>query len=230
MMEWLRIPPLLLAFVTGFATGFVSSIPVGPINVTIVHEGAQRGFRWAFFIGLGAVTMESIYSFVGFTGFSELFTSKLLRSCLELVSFILVLYLGIQFLKAKKLTVNPESVERLEERIEERFHHPTAFLTGFIRVLANPAILLFWITISASFISHELVAPTLRSKGACVLGVGCGALSWFTILSYGVSLGHGKFSDRTLLRLSHVSGVFMLGMAVIIGYKLVLLLWRAHHQ
>ncbi|HEY1173422.1 MAG TPA: LysE family translocator [Verrucomicrobiae bacterium] len=221
---------MLLAFVTGFATGFISSIPVGPINVTIVQEGAQRGFRWAFFIGLGAVVMESIYSFVGFTGFSELFTSKLLRSCLELVSFILVLYLGIQFLRAKKLSVNPESVERLEERIERKIHHPTAFLTGFIRVLANPAILLFWITISASFISHELVAPTLRSKASCVLGVACGALSWFTILSYGVSLGHGKFSDRTLLRLSHVSGVFMLGMAVIIAYKLVLLLWRAHHQ
>lgn len=225
-MDWLTIPPLVLAFITGFATGFVSSIPVGPINVTIVHEGAQRGFRWAFFIGLGAVTMESIYSFVGFTGFSELFSSKLMRSCLELISFILVLYLGVQFLRAKQLTVNPQSVERLEER----FHHPTAFLTGFIRVLANPAILLFWITISATFISHELVAPTLRSKFTCVLGVASGALVWFTILSYGVSLGHGKFSDRTLLRLSHVSGVFLLGMALVIGYKLVLLLGRAHHQ
>jgi len=229
-MEWLNIPPLLLAFITGFATGFVSSIPVGPINVTIVQEGAQRGFRWAFFIGLGAVTMESIYSFVGFTGFSELFGSKWLRSCLELVSFILVLYLGVQFLRAKQLTVNPQSVERLEERLEERFHHPTAFFTGFIRVLANPAILLFWVTISATFISHEWVAPTLRSKFSCVFGVACGALTWFTILSYGVSLGHGKFSARTLLRLSHVSGVFLLGMALVIGYKLVLLLGRAHHQ
>ncbi len=229
-MDWLTIPPLLLAFITGLGTGFISSIPVGPINVTIVQEGAQRGFRWAFFIGLGAVVMESIYSFIGFTGFSELFTSPKLRSCLELVSFVLVLYLGIQFLRAKKLTVNPQSVERLEERLEERFHHPTAFMTGFVRVLANPAILLFWVTISASFISHELVAPSLRSKFACVLGVASGALAWFTILSYGVSLGHGKFSDRTLLRLSHVSGVFMLGMAAILAYKIVLLLWRAHHQ
>lgn len=223
-MDWLRIPPILLAFITGFATGFVSSIPVGPINVTIVHEGAQRGFRWAFFIGLGAVIMESIYSFVGFAGFSGLFDSKFIRSCLQLVSFILVLYLGVQFLRAKRLTVNPASVDKLEERL----HHPTAFFTGFIRVLANPAILLFWIAISATFINYELVAPTLQSKSSCVLGVACGALTWFTILSYGVSLGHGKFSDRTLLRLSHVSGIFMLGMAVILAYKIVLLLWRAH--
>jgi threonine/homoserine/homoserine lactone efflux protein len=222
-MDWLRIPPMLLAFITGFATGFVSSIPVGPINVTIVHEGAQRGFRWAFFIGLGAVTMESIYSFVGFTGFSELFDSKIMRAIVELISFILVLYLGVQFLRAKQLSENPRSVERLEERL----HHPAAFFTGFIRVLANPAILLFWITISATFITHEWVAPNVRSKLACVFGVACGALTWFTMLSYGVSLGKGKFSDRTLLRLSHASGVFLLGMAVVIGYKLVLLLLRA---
>ncbi len=223
-MDWLRIPPMLLAFITGFATGFVSSIPVGPINVTIVHEGAQRGFRWAFFIGLGAVVMESVYALVGFTGFSELFQSQPMQIIVKLVSFALVFYLGMQFLRAPQLTTNPRSAERLEEKL----HHPTAFLTGFIRVLANPAILLFWITISALFTSHELVAPTLGSKFSCVLGVASGALTWFTMLSYGVSLGHGKFSDRTLLRLSHVSGIFLLGMAAVIGYKLVLLLWRAH--
>lgn len=222
-MEWLNIPPLLLAFITGFATGFISSIPVGPINVTIVHEGATRGFRWAFFIGLGAVVMECIYSFIGFAGFSELFTSKLMRACIELVSFILVLYLGIQFMRAKELPQNPKSVEKIEERL----NHPAAFFTGFIRVLANPAVLLFWITISATFISHEWVEPTWRGKSFCVAGVGCGALSWFTLLSYGVSLGHGKFSDRTLLRLSHISGICLLGMALIIGYRLVFLLLRA---
>jgi len=222
-MEWLNIPPLLLAFITGFATGFISSIPVGPINVTIVHEGATRGFRWAFFIGLGAVVMECIYSFIGFAGFSELFTSKLMRACIELVSFILVLYLGIQFMRAKELPQNPKSVEKIEERL----NHPAAFFTGFIRVLANPAVLLFWITISATFISHEWVEPTWQGKSFCVAGVGCGALSWFTLLSYGVSLGHGKFSDRTLLRLSHISGICLLGMALIIGYRLVFLLLRA---
>lgn len=222
-MDWLRIPPLLLAFITGFATGFISSIPVGPINVTIVHEGAQKGFRWAFFIGLGAVTMEAIYSFIGFAGFSELFAAKFWRACIELVSFVLVLYLGIKFLRSEHLTENPKAVERLEERL----HHPAAFMTGFIRVLANPAVLLFWITISATFISHEWVAPTLRSKLTCVLGVVAGALSWFTTLSYGVSLGKGKFSDRTLLRLSHYSGIFLIGMAVLIAYRIILLLWKA---
>ena len=223
-MEGLNISPLLLAFITGFATGFISSIPVGPINVTIVHEGAKRGFRWAFFIGLGAVTMECIYSYIGFAGFSELFTNnKILRASIELISFILVLYLGIQFMRAKELSTNPKTVEKIEEKL----NHPAAFLTGFIRVLANPAVLLFWITISATFITHEWVEATWKGKSLCVLGVGCGALTWFTLLSYVMSLGHGKFSDRTLLRLSHISGICLLVMAVVMGGRLVSLLLRA---
>src|SRR2546422_7923188 len=37
----------LLAVMTGFLSGFIISIPVGPINLTIINEGARRGFAWA---------------------------------------------------------------------------------------------------------------------------------------------------------------------------------------
>ena len=38
----------LVAAFWGFASGFLVSIPVGPINISIVNEGARRGFGWAF--------------------------------------------------------------------------------------------------------------------------------------------------------------------------------------
>ena len=37
-----------------------SAISVGPINLTILNEGSQRGFKWALLIGLGASVMEVI--------------------------------------------------------------------------------------------------------------------------------------------------------------------------
>jgi threonine/homoserine/homoserine lactone efflux protein len=36
----------LTAGITGLVAGFLVSIPVGPINLTIVNEGARRGFKW----------------------------------------------------------------------------------------------------------------------------------------------------------------------------------------
>jgi len=35
--------------------------PGGPINLTIMNEGARRGFKHAALVGLGASTMEIIY-------------------------------------------------------------------------------------------------------------------------------------------------------------------------
>ena len=38
------LPPTVVAALTGFLSGFLLSVPVGPINLTILNEGARRGF------------------------------------------------------------------------------------------------------------------------------------------------------------------------------------------
>src|SRR6266567_4216253 len=213
----------LIAAFTGFASGFLVSIPVGPINISIVNEGARRGFGWAFLIGLGATIMEVIYCAIAFAGFTPLFDSRVVKATMELVSFLLMMFLGVKYLLAHSLPATSKSIET----VEHRFHPHTAFWTGFVRCLGNPNVLLFWITISATFISHEWMEDTWQSKGACLLGVALGSLLWFTLLSYLVSRGHGKFSTNTLLRMSQFSGGSALVVAIVTGVELVRLL--AHH-
>ena len=213
----------LLTVLTGLFFGFVVSIPVGPINISIVNEGARRGFGWAFLIGLGATIMEVIYCAIAFAGFTQMFDSRWIKATMELVSFLLMLFLGVKYLLARSLPSTTRSIETVEHRL----HPHTAFWTGFVRCLCNPGVLLFWITFSATFISHEWMDNTWRSKAACVGGAALGCFSWFTLLSYLVSRGHGKFSTNTLLRMSHVSGACMLVLAIVIGVRLVRLLM--HH-
>src|SRR4029079_804038 len=62
------LPPTLTAILAGFLSGFVVSVPVGPVNLTILNEGARRGFKWAALIGLGATFMEVLYCILAFTG------------------------------------------------------------------------------------------------------------------------------------------------------------------
>jgi|SRR6266540_2760418 len=207
----------------GFAFGFLASIPVGPINISIVNEGACRGFGWAFLIGLGATTMEVIYCAIAFAGFTQLFDSRWIKATMELVSFLLMLFLGIKYLLAHSLPATTRSIESVEHRL----HPHTAFWTGFVRCLGNPGVLLWWITISATFISHEWMEDAWQSKGACVAGVALGCFLWFTLLSYLVSRGHGRFSTNTLLRMSQFSGASVLAVALVIGVRLVRML--AHH-
>src|SRR5690348_14185133 len=97
------ISPLLLAGLTGFLSGLLLSIPVGPVNLTIMNEGARRGFRWAVLIGLGATVMEVIYCFVAFTGFASFFTRGYVKAAMELFSFVFMLFLGFKFLLIKSV-------------------------------------------------------------------------------------------------------------------------------
>ncbi len=212
--------PFLESLLTGLISGFLVSIPVGPINVTIIHEGVERGFRWAFFIGAGSVLMEAIYCAIGFAGFSELFTSDIARAVLQLASFALMSYLGCKYLFAKEVKTSSRSADRIEDRL----HPHTAFMTGFVRTLGNPGVLLLWVALSATFLSHEWVDPNWTSKSLCIAGVAAGGLAWFTLLSYVVSVGQRHLSDKAMLNMTRGAGGMLLMAAVALGYKLALLL------
>ena len=212
-----ELPPTLSAVSTGFLFGLILSIPVGPVNLTIMNEGARRGFRWALLIGLGATVMEVIYCAIAFTGFASLFGNRILKATMELFSFAFMLYLGIRFLVAKSIP----AMNRIEERIEEKLHPHSAFMIGFVRVMGNPGVLLFWIILAANFISREWVEPNERGKLACIAGVALGTGLWFFGLSYAVSLGHRKLSERTLLRMERFSGIGLLGLALIHGANII---------
>lgn len=211
---------LLTAFIAGFISGFIVCIPVGPINITIINEGARRGFIWAMLIGIGAMVMDLIYCGIAFAGFSSLFTSRMIRATMELLSFLLMVWLGIKYLLARSLPATTPTVEK----VEHRFHPHTAFWIGFVRVLGNPAVLLFWITVSATFLSHRWIEDNIVSKSVCVLGTFCGGIVWFILLSYLVSRGHGKFSTTTLVRMSHISGATLLAAGLFMGYRLIKML------
>ena len=212
--------PHLSAAMLGFVAGFVASMPGGPVNATILGESAAKGIRWALFVGLGAVLMEAVYCAVAFAGFSQLFESRLVRATMELASFILMLWLGIRYLRGVPIPGENRGLAL----VEHRFHPHTAFWTGFLRVLGNPGILLLWITVTATFTAREWLHGDWPSRWLFVAGVSAGAFLWFLTLAWGVTRGHGRVSPRTLRRLSQGSGVLLLGVAVAVGVRLVRLL------
>jgi threonine/homoserine/homoserine lactone efflux protein len=218
-----ELPPILLAGLTGFISGFLLCIPVGPINLTIINEGARRGFLWAALIGLGASAMEVIYCTLAFTGFSSFVSNKYIKAALEVFSFVFMLYLGVKFLLAKTVTAPihiSNAADKIENRIGAKLHPHSAFFTGLVRVMANPGVLLLWVFLAVYFMARDWVQPDWQSKVACIGGVAASTTIWFVGLSWGVSRGHGKFSEKTLLRMEHFSGLCLLGMGLIHGARI----------
>jgi len=217
--------PILLAGLTGYViAAMFSSIPVGPINLTILNEGACRGFRWAFMIGLGAATMEVIYCAISFTGFSTLFADILVKAIMQLFTCLFLLFIGFKFLNAQTVNVPTKldsASKKIEAKLDTKLHPHSAFTTGFVRVMGNLGVLLIWIMLTGNFMAHDWVAPTFPAKAACVAGVALGTTTWFFIFSYGISRGHGKFSESTLLRLQHLSGICLISVGIFDGAHIV---------
>ena len=185
------LPPSLVAALTGFLSGFLLSVPVGPVNLTIMNEGARRGCVWALLIGFGAVTMEVIYCALAFTGFASLFTGRVSRgrwnwaalfSCFTWDSVFVV-----------RSVAMPTGVE---EQIKGRLNPHAAFAIGFVRVMANPGVFVFWIVLAANFICGDWVCRPGRGSSPAWPGVAGGTSVWFSGLSYAVSRGHGKFTEK----------------------------------
>jgi threonine/homoserine/homoserine lactone efflux protein len=226
------LPPIFSAALAGFVTALVfSSIPVGPINLTILNEGARRGFLWAMLIGLGASAMETIYCAIAFTGFSSFFDIRVVKASMELFSFVFLFFLGVKFLTAQTVNVPLKldaASEKIEARLDKKLQPHSAFATGFVRVMGNLGVLLFWIVLAANFMAHDWVADKISAKAACVAGVALGTNAWFCALSFGVSRGHKRFSEQTLLRLQHISGICLIVVGLFDGGHIV---WQlARHK
>jgi len=222
---------ILLAALTGLISGLLLSMPIGPVNLSIINEGACHGFVRGMLVGLGASVMELIYCTIAFTGFSSFFGDRVVKASMEVFSFAFLLFLGAKFLVAKTVSAPTQlgaAAGRLEARVGEKLHPHSAFMTGFVRVLGNLGVLLFWIVLAANFMSHDWVADTLIAKTACVAGVAVGTNLWFCVLSYGVSRGHGRFSESTLVRMQHFSGFCLLAVGLFDGGHIV---WQlAEHK
>jgi threonine/homoserine/homoserine lactone efflux protein len=220
MAAWLDI---LTAGLLGLLAGLITSALGGPINITVVNESAQRGFLRGLMVALGATSMEVVYCGIAFAGFAQLFQQPLVRAAMELISLVLVLWLGIKYLRAGHLEVS-KRIEDFEHLVEEKLHPHTAFWTGFVRVLANPGVLLLWIGITGSLVAHQAMVPSPLGRLAFCAGVALAGCLWFAGLSGAVAQGHGRFSLNTLRRISQGSGLVLLITAALIGGRLALTL------
>lgn len=215
-----ELPSILLALVTGFIAGLLLSMPVGPVNLTILNTASRRGFPAGMLVGLGASSMELIYCAIAFTGFTQFFEFRMIKTSMEVFTFVFFLFLGLKFLRAQDLDAPTKfgaAAEKLSARLDAKFHPESAFMTGFIRVLGNFGVLLFWIVLAANFLSRDWVADTLVAKGACIAGVAVGTNTWFCGLSFTASQQCGQFKEPALLRMERFSGVCLLGLGIAQG-------------
>ena len=144
---------MLEALLKGITLGLLLSISVGPVLFSVIKQSLNNGHKggMAFVLGVSAsdITLVLISNF-----FTELFRSLsehkkeiAIAGCVFLVS------MGIYFLFFKKVKVNEEGKQVFAFRKRD---YARIFLSGYFMNTLNPAVFIFWVTISTAVLNHTI--------------------------------------------------------------------------
>jgi threonine/homoserine/homoserine lactone efflux protein len=191
-------------FLKGAIIGLSIAAPVGPIGVLCIRRSLVNGARIGFSTGLGAATADAIYGAVagfGLTAIAEFLGRQ--QFWLGLVGGGFLCYLGL------RTFVSRPASEAATARGDNAL---AAYASTFILTLTNPATILSFIAVFASFGigSSTNYAPAT----ALVVGVFIGSALWWLFLSTTVELLRSRFNSKWLRLVNQISGLIMFAFGI----------------
>jgi threonine/homoserine/homoserine lactone efflux protein len=211
---------MIIAAIVGFLFGFIGSMPVaGPIAILVFAKAVEKRFRSGLSIAAGAAIAESIYAFLAFWGFSQLFKEyPVIRPVSRAAAAALLMTLGILFVRRKsKSAVEKKDEEQAPAREGWRRH----FFLGFSITALNPTLIATWTAAANTLFSTGLIASDANLAYPFGLGAMAGIVVWFSILVYLVRRFRGRFSQATLDRIIRAMGWLLIATGGWFLYKFI---------
>ena len=145
---------MIEAFLKGITLGLLLSISVGPLLFSIIKQSLNNGHKggMAFILGVSASDIALVLISNVFTAIIQ--QSQHSRTEIGIAGSIFLIVMGIYFLFFKKVKVDA-SGQQVILRFRKR-DYAKIFLSGFFMNTLNPAVFIFWLTTSTTFISHTI--------------------------------------------------------------------------
>jgi threonine/homoserine/homoserine lactone efflux protein len=211
---------MLEALIKGITLGLLLSISVGPVIFSIIKQSLNNGHTggMAFVIG---VSVSDIALATVSNMFTQLFRSiSTHQTYIGIVGSIFLIVMGFYFLFFKKV-----SVDAMGKQVFTQFRKRDVakiFLSGFFMNILNPAVFLFWLTTSTTFINHT-IQERLVIFITCLLLVLTGDIAKVML----AGKIRNKLTPRNIHIINRVNGFILVffGVALIWG-----LLWYSRHS
>lgn len=194
MLITFMVASLFFAMSPGIGTLFV-------VNNSIVY-----GRRSGVLSALGIMSGGMLYNLIASIGVAALIVKfPYLFNGIKAAGALYLLYVGVRSFKGREDT---------EEESSDRGSYRKGVLTN----LANPKVMLFFITFIPQFISLEStgVGVELFLLGSLYLGI---ELVWFVTLSIFVSVFAGGFQEFFRKQMGYISGVVYILMGGILAFN-----------
>jgi threonine/homoserine/homoserine lactone efflux protein len=195
-------------FLKGILTGFLVSLPIGPLAVLVIQRTANRNFKSGIYSGLGVAFTDSIWAI--FAGFSVSFIITFLQTYqlyIQIVGALLLFLLGLNIFYSHPV----DAWKKMRKKGTNSFE---MFITGVGVAFSNPLTVLAYIAIFAStkivFNINNISEPV-----SFVSGFYIGASVWWLILTFVINLFRHRFNLRILWWFNKISGSMIMAFVVV---------------
>ncbi|MGE5390403.1 MAG: LysE family transporter [Deltaproteobacteria bacterium] len=201
---------LLMLFGTAFVVAMTGAMIPGPMLTVTVAESARRGFWTGPLIVLGHGILELMLILALLAGLSAYLTRPAVTNVISVAGGVFILYMGFNILKDLRLgrlslaesASSPDGDPRMNP-----------VLAGILVSLSNPYWSFWWAAIGLTYLTLAVKSGWL-GVAAFFSGHILADLSWYSLVSLGVSAGRNVLKPLVYQVVLGVCGVFLLGLGI----------------
>jgi threonine/homoserine/homoserine lactone efflux protein len=222
---------MIVAVLIGFVTGWLVSMPIGPVSASIISRTLRYGARNGLFVSIGAGVMDFIYCGGAAQIHEFLQASPIINLLFQITGLIVLVIVGIKTLSQR--TVPDEDVAESDRasqreaeqkvkklRIEQNgFFAP--FAMGVLLYASNVAAVPEWIFISALWRENGVLEEGVLVNLAFAIGAGLGTLGWGYFLVRFIERRRRGFKPAFLAKINLIAGGALLLFGLYFGYKII---------
>ncbi len=189
----------------GMFIGVALAAPIGPVNIEIISRGIRFGFRTGWLVGLGALSVDTLYALLVVSGLTPLADSAALRAPLFLAGGVMLAIVGVTSLRT--------ALSHQSDHVVAAPHAGRSYVTGVLIAALSPMGIVYWLSVGAALVAEAV--ERVGSTGAPVLvgGVFFGLLAWVTTIALLARIASRFVTGLGMRWITGISGVVILGFA-----------------
>lgn len=227
---------MISALLLGTLSGFVLSIPPGPLSAAVTKHSVSESFRSGLSVALGGALMDIVYVMIAAFASSAIVTTIInlvtangwILLGFQVACIIALVIMGIGYLRHRQDPEEESRILKVEETQEEkarRLGYSSPFFVGILIAVANLASPMFipsMVSVVSYIQANGLLHRNASDNIAYAVGFGLGTTCWFTLVVRVLVKYRSRFSLNVLANIYRFAGGTFIVCACVLTYHVLM--------
>jgi len=192
-MDYFLLLKLAATIAFGVFLGFMSSIPVGAVQLEVIKKTINGHKKPAIATAMGSATSDFLYGILALFGFGDFLLHKDFQIVIYCLGVIVLSYLVYKSFRERDYMLHTEKRIRYGKRL--------SFITGFTIAITNPGMIIWWFVGFRLFADLGLFAAiNLPIRALFVFSGAFGLGLYLTLVATILHRYQESFSEKFLYR------------------------------